>query len=495
MTSPRSVTGTRRTRPPVLLFSLLLSACLLLATVARAADAGGRPPDRDSERVGRSYPTTDLRGFQWWLDEIVDTGRTTPPSIGGASPRLAIVTPGINRNHPDLDSLDIVGAESLGRELDRVGTSVAGIAASPGDGSGIVGVWPGMKLRHAGSGTGTCEEAADAIFDVAGKPGRVRVILLAYSFDGPSCARHLAATQYAVSRGLLLVAPTGDSISPVSVAGGPAADPHVLGVGAVDEARALADFSVTGSAVDLVAPGEQVFAPDLLEGNGSGAVPGYDRLDGTVYAAAIVAAAASLVSGPRDRLWRSQLEAVLAGGAEDLGPNGRDQSFGAGLIQVEGALGAPAPVADKLEPNDDIGWLDGRLLTDGRRPVKATNLWPSGGRKARKLQATLSPGDPADVYRIVVPPRTKMVIGVAQAEGDVGIDVRKQGPARTIANERGRFGSSDLPAPKTEGLEIRNPTRKARAVYLVIRLGRESTSDTARYQVTVPVRRTLLRQA
>ena len=495
MISSLSLTGLRQARLAVLVFSLLISACLLFAPLAKGSETAGQSLQLDRENVGKGYPTSDLRGYQWWLDAVVDTAGTTPPPIGADSPRLAIITPGIDVGHPDLASLEIVGAKSLGRDLDRVGTSVAGIAASPGGRAATVGVWPGMRLRLASSGTGTCEEAANAIFEVARRPGQVRVVLLAYSFDRPSCARHLAATQYAASRGLLVVAPTGDSNPPAPVAGGPAADPHVLGVGAVDEARELADFSVTGSAVDLVAPGEQIFAPSLLDDNGNGAVPFHERLDGTVYAAAIVAATASLVSGLRGRLWRSQLEAVLARGAEDLGESGRDGSFGEGLVQVEGALAAGAPVADKLEPNDDIGWIDGRLLNDGKKPVKAASLWPNRGRKTRRLQATLSPGDPADVYRIVVPARTKLVIGVAQAEGDVGIDIRKQGPARTIANERGKFGSSDLPAPRTEGLEIRNPTRKPRAVYLVVRLGKESTSGTARYQVTVPVRRNLLRQA
>ena len=490
MNSSLSLTGAQRARLPVLLFSLLLAGCLLFASLASGSDPAGDSLRNQSERA---YPTSDSRSLQWWLDAVVDTAETTPPSIGGDSPRLAIVTPGINKGHPALEQLDIKGAESLGRNLDRVGTSVAGIAASPGGRADTVGVWPGMKLRHASSGTGTCEEAAEAIFEVARRPGQVRVILLAYAFDGPSCPTHLAATQYAVSQELLVVAPTGDSNQVASGTNGPAADPHVLGVGAVDAQLALASFSVTGPAVDLVAPGVEVLAPYLLDGDSNRVAPGYEYLNGTVYAAAIVAAAASLVSQPRGRLWPSQLEAVLARGAGELGPDGRDGSFGAGLVQLEGALEAEAPVADKLEPNDDIGWVDGRLLTDGRKPVRAENLWPDRGRETRKLQATLSPGDPADVYRIVVPARMKLVIGVAQAKGDVGIDVRRQGPARTIANENGKLGSSDLPAPKTEGLEISNPTRDAKAVYLVVRLGRGSTSGSARYQVTVPVRRNLLR--
>lgn len=488
--TPLSSTGsTGRRALPALLFALLLFGCVATA----APSAASTPLERaDSGKGARAYPSSTLRSLQWWLDAVVDTEGTTPPEAGDSSPRLAIVTPGIDVDHPDLATLDIQGAVSLGRTGDLVGTAVAGIAAGQGGQTGVVGIWPGMKLRHASSGDGSCQEAAEAIFEVARRPGRVEVILLAYAFGEPSCPRHLAATQYAISRGLLVVAPTGDSNSTVPGAGGPAADPHVVGVGAVDETLELTDFSTVGPTVDLVAPGDRVFAPFLGGSDGDEVARTYEYLDGTVYSAAIVAAAASLVAELRGRLWRSQIEAVLAAGSSDLDPAGRDEDFGSGLVQLEGALAAEAPIADKLEPNDDIGWIDGRLLSNGTKSIRARPLWPYPGRKVRRLQATLSPGDPADVYRIRVPARTKFVIGVAQAEGDVAIDVRKQGPARTIANAKGRFGASDRRAPRTEGLAIRNGSSKPRFVYLVVRLSRRSTSDSARYQVTVPVRRSSL---
>ena len=485
-----SFASARPGRLPALLVALSLLGFSCLAAVAPAT--GSSPAEGKPGQAPRAYPATSLRGLQWWLDAVVDIEGTTPPEAGSTSPRLAIVTPGIDVEHPDLASLDIEGARSLGRSSDLIGTAASGIAAGPGDQTGTVGVWPGMKLRHASSGSGSCQEAADAIFEVARRPGQVKVILLAYAFDGPSCPRHLAATQYAVSREILVVAPTGDSDPSLSGPRGPAADPHVLGVGAVEESLALADFSTVGPAVDLVAPGYRVFAPFLSGSDDDEVARTYDYLDGTVYSAAIVAASASLVSELRGRLWRSQVEAVLAAGSRDLDPAGRDEDYGSGLVQLEGALAAEAPIADKLEPNDDIGWIDGRLLSNGAKSIRADLLWPYRNRKVRRLQATLSPGDPADVYRIRVPARTRIVIGVAQAEGDVAIDLRKQGVARTIRNERGRFGKSDRRAPKTEGLAIRNRAREPRFVYLVVRLGRRSRSDAARYQVTVPVRRTPL---
>lgn len=478
-----------RLRLPALVLGLLVPACLMLAP-----QAGGSSPSLEStpaESV-EGYPSSNLRTFQWWLGAVVDPVKSTPPQVDQSSPRLAIVTPGIDVDHPDLAALDIEGARSLGPAADLVGTAVAGIVAGTGGETGTVGIWPGMRLRHASTGSGSCDEAAEAIFGVAREPGPVKVVLLPYSFDGPSCARHLAATQYAVSRGLLVVAPTGNSGPNALGSRGPAADPHVLGVGAIDESLGRADFSVAGPAVDLVAPGKYVFAPSLAGSTRDEVARTYAYLDGTEYAAAMVAAAAGIVAQLRGGLSRSQIEAVLARGSRDLDPEGRDEQFGSGLLKVEGALAAEAPVADKLEPNDDIGWIDGRLLSDGNQPIEASPLWPHDGRKVRTLQATLSPGDPADVYRIRVPARTRLVIGVAQAEGDVQIDLRRQGPAQTIQNEVGVIGVSDLPAPKTEGLAITNRARGARSLYLVVRTGKRSDARSARYQVTVPVRRTSL---
>ncbi|MGA1213466.1 MAG: hypothetical protein ACO3ZZ_07015 [Solirubrobacterales bacterium] len=247
-----AVRGIGRLWPAALIFGLLLGACLGPASPA----SGTLPPGKgNGGEAVRAYPSSNLRTLQWWLDAVVDPAATTPPEAGSSSPRLAIVAPGIDVDHPDLASLEIAGATSLGPSEDLVGTAAAGIAAGRGGRTGTVGIWPGMKLRLASTGSGTCEEAADAIFRIARKPGRVRVILLAYSFEAPSCPRHLAATQYAVSRKLLVVAPTGNSNPVAFEPRGPAADPHVLGVGAIDEALGLADFSTVGPAVDLVAPG------------------------------------------------------------------------------------------------------------------------------------------------------------------------------------------------------------------------------------------------
>ena len=65
----------------------------------------------------RAYPADGLIGEQWWLAEIVDTDAVELPTVRPSSPRLAIVAPGIYRNHPDVLAGNRPGrldAEALG---------------------------------------------------------------------------------------------------------------------------------------------------------------------------------------------------------------------------------------------------------------------------------------------------------------------------------------------------------------------------------------------
>ena len=431
----------------------------------------------------RAYPGGGLSRDQWWLDAVVDTGTAVPPAVLPTSPRLAIVAPGIYRNHPDLKGIDLRGAESGGLTSDRFGTAAAGIAASPGGGAGIVGIWPGMNLRHAPSGDGGCLEASEAVRRAARLGSDV--IVMGYGFRPESCRTHLAATQYAVHKGAILVASAGDggadeTTEPLR----PAIDPHVITVGSVERNLWLAPFSNTGPHLDLTAPGVALLAPTLESSGSANPVFSHSTVSGTAYSATMVAAAAAWLRQARSELTPSQVTGLLATGASDLGDRGWDERFGAGLLDIDGAIGAEAPIADKLEPNDDIGWIDGRLLYEGKRPLRTKPLWPRSGPGRRTLQATLTRDDPADVYLIRVPARSKAVIAVAQAEGDVGVEVRSA-TTRTIASPKGTLASSDLEYPGTEGLLLRNRARDPRPVYLVVRQGQLGDAAGARYRISV----------
>lgn len=474
--------------PPIRLSRLLAPAVgvivfLALALWPVASGAAATPSSEVGDPGFRAYPADGLIGEQWWLAEIVDTDALELPTVRPSSPRLAIVAPGIYRNHPDLQGIDIEGTESRGLEKDLFGTAAAGIAASPGGVSGIVGVWPGMNLRQAPSGDGTCIEASEAVRKAADMGSDV--ILMGYAFRRETCRAHLAATQYAVHKGAVLVASAGDGAAGAGpTALRPASDPHVIAVGSVDRRLSPSPPFDIGPEIDLVAPGESILAPWLESSDSTTPRPIHQPVSGTRYAATMVAAAASLILQARTGIDRSQIAAVLAAGARDLGAPGRDQVFGSGLLDIDAALAAEAPVADRMEPNDDIGWVNGRFLTEGRKRLKAKPISPKPGGGDRRLQATLSSDDPADVYRVRIPARSRAVIAVAQAEGDVAIKVLS-GASRAITASKGRLAVSDRPPPATEGIVVRNRARDVRLVYLVVEPGRLSGSPEARYRLTV----------
>ena len=448
-------------------------AALRLGGLLRYAEPDVDPSDR-------AYPGGTPADGQWWLNEIVNTRETTPPAVTRRSPQLAIVTPGIYRNHPALRGVRVDGADSAGVALDQVGTGLAGIAAATGRDQGFLGVWPRMNLRHAPSGDGNCLEASEAVRKAARRGSEV--IVMGYAFPPGTCRTHLAATQYAIYKGSVLVAASGDGGS--TELSRPAGDPHVLSVGSIDRNLSVSPFSNTGAKLDLVAPGDSVLAPSLEE---SGTVTpgfGYANRSGTRYSATMVGAAAAWLIQARGQLQPSQVRAVLVAGARDLGTAGRDDQFGSGLLDIEGALAAPGPTADRYEPNDDTGWVNGRLLRDGKKRIGARPIWPAGGKKLGSFQATLSDDDPADVYRVKIPGRSRVEIGVAQAEGDVLVEVRT-GDSRTIASTTGTLDVSDLEPPRTEGLAVRNGSGGFRLIYLVVKPSPRSTSDGARYRVKV----------
>ncbi|MBB1518767.1 S8 family serine peptidase [Aquipseudomonas guryensis] len=98
----------------------------------------------------------------------------------------------------------------------------------------------------------------------------------------------------------------------------PAAYPGVLAVGAVDARLRRLRQSNFGRHLALVAPGEDIWT---LDGNGQGFYA-----SGTSFAAPFVSAALALAPSA---------EALLAQ-ARDLGENGRDEQYGAGLARLPG---------------------------------------------------------------------------------------------------------------------------------------------------------------
>lgn len=105
---------------------------------------------------------------------------------------------------------------------------------------------------------------------------------------------------------------------------------------ATDQNDDYGSFSNAGDYVDLSAPGVGILST----------VPGnqYESWSGTSMATPYVAAAAALVKARAESVQRTLAPAELAGiltsTADDLGPGGRDDDFGFGLINPLAALAA-----------------------------------------------------------------------------------------------------------------------------------------------------------
>lgn len=240
----------------------------------------------------------------------------------GKGVKVAVVDTGVDFSHPDLVDR-VVGARDFVNRVERVetpfsgdvhGTGVAGvIAASAGNGEGIVGVAPEAEILAVRSCWPSAPDRIDATCDsytlaqgldfAIDQGARVINLSLAGPRD-PLLARLLEA---AIDRGTAVVAaaedPVGESF--------PASEDGVLAVGTqpTDEVPGASE-----RAPALTAPGVDVLTT----------VPrkGYDFLSGSSLAAAHVSGVAALLLERRPDLSPEDLASVIEQTARPSNPHG-----------------------------------------------------------------------------------------------------------------------------------------------------------------------------
>lgn len=432
--------------------------------------------------IPAGYPQDTLSKEQWWLPMIVDTGKTTPPKVTPSSPTLALIERSADPLHPDLASARLEDPASIGPAEDLHGTIVAAIAGSPAENGGISGVWPGMKMRIFGQGE-TCATATEAVYEAARKG--LPVINMSYGFPSGVCFSHFQATEFAVHRGSLPIAAAGntfldDGNRPMR----PATDPHVISVSAVDQSRTVADFATRNDQVDLTAPGVGVLAP-WVGVDGGRVFREHSLANGTSFSAPMVAAAATWLNQARSDLSSRQISRLLTSSARDLGPRGWDREYGAGLLNIDDALKDTAPPDDPMEPNDDIGWINGSKLRNKGRPIVAPLIYRPGFESRELVKATTSTrDDPVDVYRMRIGREATVVFRIDQLAGDVSVQTFQKGIG-SVGDPRKAFAASDRKASLPEGIKVVNRSRKARDFYIAIKPGSRQDGVYSRYRVTV----------
>ena len=256
---------------------------------------------------------------------VLDTGIWRSPSTGAIHPDLAAAYRG---------GWDFINDDPNPWDDNGHGTHVAGIIAATDNGTGVVGVAPGVSLYALkvfdAYGSGYYSDFIAALDWCIEHDVRI----VNYSAGGPDpWSPEEAACERARAAGITIVASAGnDAGAPVQY---PAAYPSVIAVGATTSKELLwvdtddpGIGSSTGGELDLVAPGKDIRST-FLDGR-------YLVLTGTSMAAPHVAGAAALLAGRRvsdPRLVQEYLQDTAA----DLGDPGFDTQHGHGRVNA-GAL-------------------------------------------------------------------------------------------------------------------------------------------------------------
>jgi thermitase len=312
----------------------------ILTTTATPNDAlFGQMYGLNNTGQGGGTPDADIDGPEGWDA----AGLSAFPGSGG--PRVGIIDTGIDQNHEDLRGKTVACAQSRGlgglfagtiqvgscADDNNHGTHVAGtISANTNNGVGVAGVAfnsPLVICRALGGplGSGSTSDVANCINWTA--QNGAKVISMSLGGGNSSTLQAAVNNAWANGNGSLLIAAAGNDGN--STANYPAAYPNVVSVAATDNRDQRASFSNANADVEIAAPGV-----DVLSTRRGG---GYYTLSGTSMATPHVSGVAAVLFGRFPGENAAQVRSRLDAAVDDLGPAGRDPSFGFGRVNLQKA--------------------------------------------------------------------------------------------------------------------------------------------------------------
>lgn len=315
--------------------ALAVLAFVLTCSVANAATVSFNDPGQ---------------GQQWYLDalnfgeawgQIVDL-----PQRGRI--KVAVIDSGFDVGHKDLQrnlaigkGINIVNGSKNLSPVNPHGTGTIGlVAATSGNKEGISqAAWTAraipIRVSNRSDGAAYTSDLAHGIRYAADNGARV----INVSYSGVHLNALQKAAAYAQTKGAVVFMAAGNDGRSYP---GWRNHKHLVAVGSTNRDGSVSSFSTRGKFVDLVAPGHQILS---LTTN--------DRLktwSGTSFSSPIAASVASLMLIANPELSPWQVRKLLYTTARDIGPAGRDNTSGFGLIDAEAAVIAALATEGRYTP-------------------------------------------------------------------------------------------------------------------------------------------------
>ncbi|MGW2300282.1 type VII secretion-associated serine protease mycosin [Streptomyces sp. NPDC001809] len=322
-------------------------AAVLLATAFAVLPATTTPAYADT-----------IRARQWGLQALhtEEAWRTTQ----GEGITVAVLDTGVDAEHPDLAGSVLTGRDLVGfgasrgdRAWARHGTAMAGIIAGhghgPDGGDGVLGIAPDARILPVRVILESTDKARDKARKTRGTAlaDGIRwaadhgadVINMSLGDDSKSAhpdAGEDAAVQYALAKGVSVVASAGNGGEKGDHISYPAAYPGVIAVTAVDRYGTHASFSTRRWYATVSAPGVDIAIADPDQR--------YYEGWGTSAAAAFASGAVALVRSAHPDLTPAQVKRLLIDTARNRPEGGRSDAKGYGTVDPAAAIEAGAKI-------------------------------------------------------------------------------------------------------------------------------------------------------
>ncbi|WP_344535505.1 S8 family serine peptidase [Streptomyces albiaxialis] len=312
----------------------------------------------------------DIQSQQWYLDQMKaeEMWKVTQ----GEGVKVAVVDSGVDSSIPSLRGQVLPGKDLSGGPGDEMrddsghGTSMAQLIAGTGAEGSVKGIAPKAKIVSfktgvGGSGSNAVFFMGETIRAAAESDAKIINVSLGGGADAPT----RRAIDYAVSKGKLVLAGTGNEGKGGNFREYPAAFPEVAGIAAMGESGKVADFSTHGRDVTLAGPGLDV--PVWCDGKKKKYCVKGDG--GTSAATAIASGAAALLWSKHPDWTANQVLRVLIKTASGTNKGkGRSKYLGYGGVRPRINL-----LEGKGDPGDpDISPLTGEKTINSRSESKGS---------------------------------------------------------------------------------------------------------------------------